>query len=281
LVFVQYVAEWAIKEQIISLSTHERNILTPNPNSLAGSIYDEYKTHFYPALRNFTYTDSSILQGPFRNEFVSSSASLIKALIEIGNSCWDFLFSNVPLLKTTLKLFDLPSLVAQNHHDMCSHLCANERECLFSHDSIIFQSISRKIFAPYVTGVTLYYIFIAVPLAGTIFGTWLAISLNVFRSMCDLAFSSLQIQHYKNFVKLHITVDGQLEIFAIGLRKVPTSWVKDAFFEDDHAEEKKESVLPSWMLQHPSRWIPSSPTKAFSPQIIDYCTIPKRRMNRS
>jgi len=282
LVFVQYVAEWAIKESIISLNSIERSPLTPNPNSLAGSIYGEYKTHFYPALRNFTHTDSSLLQGPFRNEFISYTASLIKVLIDFGNSCWDFLFSNVPLLKTTLKLFDLPSLVAQNHHEMCSQLCINGKECLFSHDSTIFQRISRKIFAPYVTGVTLYYIFIAVPLAGTIFGTWLAISLNVFKSMCDLAFSSLQIQHYKNFVKLHVNKDGELEVYAIGMRKVPTSWVKDPFFEGDCSQQKNLSVQPSWTFQCPSKWIPAnSQNKAFNPHVIDHCTIPKRRIKGS
>jgi hypothetical protein len=282
LIFVQYVAEWAVKEDIISLNSLERSPLSPEPNTLAGSIYDEYKTHFYPALRNFTHTDSSLLQGPFRNEFVSYTASLIKVFVDFGNSFWDFLFCNVPLLKTTLKLFDLPSLVAQNHHYMCSHLCANGRECLFSHDSTIFQGISRKIFAPYVTGVTLYYIFIAVPLAGSIFGTWLAISLNIFKSMCDLAFSSLQIQHYKNFVKLHVKEDGEIEIYAIGMRKVPTSWVKDPFFEGDVSDENNESIKPSWALHCPSKWVPArSHTKAYNPHIIDFCTIPKRRIKRS
>ena len=125
---------------------------------------------------------------------------------------------------------------------MCSHLCADGVECLLSHDPMRFQTIRRGVFVPYLAAVTLYYIFMAVPIAGSIFGTWLAVSLNIFKSQCDLAFSSLQIQHYKNFVKLHIKDDGELEIFAIGLRKVPTKWVKDHKFDDCNSRKKRKEV---------------------------------------
>ena len=122
---MQCVAEWAVKEHIVTITSIERNPFAI-PSGLAGSIYVEYRTHFYPLIRNFTHTDSpSLLEGPFRNDFLSSTASLIKTIIEFGNNCWDFLFTYVPLLKTTLKLFDLTSLVAQHHHAMCSQLCAN------------------------------------------------------------------------------------------------------------------------------------------------------------
>ena len=70
-----------------------------------------------------THTDSSALQGEYKTAHIAILAKYLKSLVDLGNSCWDFLFSNFPLLKTTLRLFDLPSLVAKNHHDMCSQLC--------------------------------------------------------------------------------------------------------------------------------------------------------------
>ena len=268
-----------MKEQIVKVTTGTRNPFATPHTGIAGSIYDEYKTHVYPVLKNFTHAGSTaVLVGPFNTELMTSTASKIKTVMEYGSNTWDFLFTHVPLLKTTLKIFDLPSLVAQNHHDMCSHLCADGMECLMSHDPIRFQTIKRGTFVPYLVGITLYYVFIAVPMAGNIFGTWLAVSLNIFKCQCDLAFSSLQIQHYKNFLKLHIKEDGELEVFAIGLQKVPTAWVKDPAYEE---MESKFDGRPSWSWKYPSKWIPAKRSKYHTPQIVDYVCIPKRRIKQA
>ena len=272
------MAEWTVKYDIVALSTSSP--FTSPHGSLAGSLYGEYKTHFYPVLKNFTHHDSNPALVDFDSGTLPSMFSIMKVFIEYSRAGLYFLFTHVPLLKTTLKVFDLPTLVGQSHNDMCSHLCADGVECLWSHDPMRFQTISRGIFVPYVAGVTLYFIFVAVPMAGSIFGTWLAVSLNIFKSQCDLAFSSLQIQHYKNFVKLHIKENGELEVFAIGLKKVPIKWVKDPNFVDRHARRRK-TFDPSWSLNHPSKWIPKNPAKNQDPRIIDYVCIPKRRIKKA
>eukprot|EP00547_Thalassionema_nitzschioides_P009961 CAMPEP_0194229198 /NCGR_PEP_ID=MMETSP0156-20130528/43766_1 /TAXON_ID=33649 /ORGANISM="Thalassionema nitzschioides, Strain L26-B" /LENGTH=920 /DNA_ID=CAMNT_0038961739 /DNA_START=678 /DNA_END=3440 /DNA_ORIENTATION=- len=282
LVFIQCAAEWLVKDNIIILSSDtEKHPFTRSEGGLAGSLYDEYKEHFYPILKNFISWDPSPSPPVSLDAgFMTSVLMVIKSGIEIGRASLEFLFSHVPLLKTTLNIFDLPTVIAQNHQDMCSHLCANSVECFSSHDPMQFQSIKRELFVPYAAAFTLYFIFLAVPMAGSIFGTWLAVTLNIFKSHCDLAFSSLQIQHYKNFVKLHIKDDGELEIFAVGLRKVPTKWVKDHQYDRDSKNKKSALLDPSWSLNYPSKWIPKNPAKNQDPVIIDYTCIPKRRIKQ-
>jgi hypothetical protein len=56
-------------------------------------------------------------------------------------------------------------------------------------------------------------------------GLYLLVSLNVFRRHSNEAFSSLRIQGYKNFLRLHITEDGRLTIYPIGITQVPSRWV--------------------------------------------------------
>ena len=82
------------------------------------------------------------------------------------------------------------------------------------------------------------------------------------------------------FVKLHIEENGELEVFAIGLQKVPIKWVKDPNFVDRHARRRK-TFDPSWSLNHPSKWIPKNPAKNQDPRIIDYVCIPKRRIKKA
>jgi hypothetical protein len=56
-------------------------------------------------------------------------------------------------------------------------------------------------------------------------GAYLLVSLNVFGRHSNEAFSSLRIQDYKNFLRLHIDKDGHLKIYPIGIKKVPRQWV--------------------------------------------------------
>lgn len=55
----------------------------------------------------------------------------------------------------------------------------------------------------------------------TILGLYLLLALNLFGAHANQAFSSLRIQDYKHFLRLHITEEGDLEIFPIGIRRVP------------------------------------------------------------
>lgn len=60
---------------------------------------------------------------------------------------------------------------------------------------------------------------------GTIMGLYLLISLNVFGRHTNGAFSSLRIEDWKHFLRLHIDPSGDLTIFPIGLARVPRGWV--------------------------------------------------------
>ncbi|MEP6911424.1 MAG: metallophosphoesterase [bacterium] len=58
----------------------------------------------------------------------------------------------------------------------------------------------------------------------TVMGLYLLISLNVFHRHHDEAFSSLRIQDWKNFLRLHIDDAGRLTIFPIGIKRVARHW---------------------------------------------------------
>jgi hypothetical protein len=55
-------------------------------------------------------------------------------------------------------------------------------------------------------------------------GVYLLVSLNVFGRHSNEAFSSLRIEDYKNFLRLHIGPDGALTIFPLGIERVPRRW---------------------------------------------------------
>lgn len=59
-----------------------------------------------------------------------------------------------------------------------------------------------------------------------IMGVYLWISLNFFKRHQNEAFSSLHIPDYKNFLRLHISKDGKLTIFPVGIKTVPKNWEK-------------------------------------------------------
>lgn len=154
-------------------------------------------------------------------------------------------------------------------------LCQDATECLSSHDFTKFVSIPRTLYAPYFAAMTIYFIFLAVPMAGGIFGGWITLCLCVFGTQCDLGFSSLMHEHYKNYMKLRVKHNGDLEVYAIGLKKVPTQWMKDPNWDQT---KKGSTSTPSWAWARPSKWIPSKEHKNFKPQIVDHICIPKRRI---
>jgi hypothetical protein len=55
-------------------------------------------------------------------------------------------------------------------------------------------------------------------------GLYLFISLNILGRHSNEAFSSLHIQDYKNFLRLHLASDGTLTIYPIGIDRVPRRW---------------------------------------------------------
>jgi hypothetical protein len=61
-------------------------------------------------------------------------------------------------------------------------------------------------------------------IGSVILGLYLLISLNLFGRHGNEAFSSLRIEDWKHFLRLHIDRNGNLTIYPIGIKKVPTEW---------------------------------------------------------
>lgn len=57
-----------------------------------------------------------------------------------------------------------------------------------------------------------------------IMGAYLLFSMNFFGRHGNEAFSSLGIEDFKNFIRLHINGNGDLTIYPIGIRRVPRKW---------------------------------------------------------
>jgi hypothetical protein len=91
-------------------------------------------------------------------------------------------------------------------------------------------------------------------LAGpTIMGLYLLISLNVFGAHPNEAFSSLAIPDWKNFIRLHITPDGHLWIFPVGIRRVPRDWKPGETARDPEwvADPKDTRATPPALIEPP------------------------------
>ena len=57
-----------------------------------------------------------------------------------------------------------------------------------------------------------------------IMGLYLYVSLNVFGRHSNEAFSSLSIPDYKNFIRIKINTNGDLELFPVGVDRIPRKW---------------------------------------------------------
>ncbi|AUX31180.1 MULTISPECIES: metallophosphoesterase [Sorangium] len=74
-----------------------------------------------------------------------------------------------------------------------------------------------------IVGVTLFVGVTGAVVGSTLMGIYLLISLNVARRHGNEAFSALQIEDYKNFLRIHVHREG-LTIYPVGLRRVPRAW---------------------------------------------------------
>lgn len=93
-------------------------------------------------------------------------------------------------------------------------------------------------------------IFVIAFLVGSfIMGLYLLISLNFFGRHGNEAFSSLGIEDWKNFLRLHIDENGNLTIYPVGIRRVPRKWKRNAqpgseLVPDDARATKPELIEP-------------------------------------
>eukprot|EP00959_Pyramimonas_sp_CCMP1952_P281030 5874430-Pyramimonas_sp.AAC.2 len=114
----------------------------------------------------------------------------------------------------------------------------------------------------------LYFWVLCTPVVSWIFGSYLYFCVNWLCVHFDEAFSALRIPHYKSFLRLHIDEKGTLEVFAVGLRKIPRRWEANT--------TKGSSHNPN-----PSRWVPA-PGQPGAPggedcgaEVVDYLRVEK------
>jgi len=106
-----------------------------------------------------------------------------------------------------------------------------------------------------------YFWILATPVATFIFGTYLAMA-SVCGRHVDEAFSSLRIENYKNFLKMHLEENGGLHIYSIGI-----GWVSRHWAEDDLWRRENNSSRHPAQRSAPSRWRPKSGDE---PHLVDY-----------
>ncbi len=270
LLFVECMAEFVMKEGIIA----SRNVGQPQSLStgLASSIFDEYNAHFSHVLEDFRIVGNTTM---FRqSQSILQSCRTDERMYEKLSSAFGWLYREAPLLKTALAVFDLPGAIGSTHLEMCQLLCSGNSPCTYSNDFMLYQQIDRLTILKYLSAICLYFVIFAVPIAGNVFGSWLALSLNVFNCQYDEGFSSLRMEHYKNFLKFNIHSNGDLEIYAIGLQRVPKHWKKDPQWVGYNMHGKDGAITePSWSLKTPSKWVPWRNSKKFSPEVIDHLKI--------
>lgn len=269
ILFVECLAEFVVQEGLVA-TQHAGGISNTQScgTGLATSIYSEFTIHFSHTLEDF-----EILKNTTNSTTMNQSLPSYRfeeSVYTWVSSTFSWLYHEAPFLKTTLAVFDLPGIIGSTHVAMCDVLCSTSRsDCTYTHDHFKYQQLDRVTIIKYLLSIFVYFVIFAVPVAGNVFGCWLAISLNFLNCQYDAGFSSLRMEHWKNFLRLHIDNKGDLEVFAIGLNRVPKKWRKDPSWDGDEHGVAAKFKTPSWMWESPSKWVPWRSSEKFTPQIID------------
>ena len=114
-----------------------------------------------------------------------------------------------------------------------------------------------------------WYWVIACPVVATVVAAYLWFSLNYLGMHWNEGFSSLQHEGYKNFVKMKINKNGGLELYAVGIDKVPVEWELDKRHEKAAKNEERMAFV-----SNPSRWKPKGKLgKEYAPKIVDHTVL--------
>lgn len=98
------------------------------------------------------------------------------------------------------------------------------------------------------------FMFVTGGLVGSfLMGLYFLISLNGFGRHSNEAFSSLRIEDFKNFLRIHIDTDGTLRIFPIGITRVARQWkaVVGATEFDAQLEPNDARATPPELIEKP------------------------------
>ena len=105
--------EWVVQDNVVKIAVSNEH---SDGTDLASSLYREYKNHFFPLLQNtklaqyYRYTEIKLDDG--------SESFMFKRVLEVLLDSWKWIYTTFPLLKTTLSIFDIPGLIAREHHDI-------------------------------------------------------------------------------------------------------------------------------------------------------------------
>jgi len=301
-IFVELAIEWAVHMGVVGA---EGGVGSDRCDDQCGGLEDA-ATVSQSMLQDYhkIIFNSSFLQ-PFFQTFSDEAADKAKEHMaaeqpEGGYTAYvadrliigfSWVSNNVPLVNGMVHLLDLPEQLSTSHVGMCAALCAGGAECFAAKSAAAWSGLSRFQVSYYIGGWSLYFLVIAIPCAGSIFGTWLALTLTAFGSQWNEGFSSLRIQHYKNFIRCHIKKNGDLEIHAIGLDIVPKAWVMDEEWGGTKAEKEKRrekrrleseedddlrADTPSFLWEKPSMWVPTKAWMVHKPRLIEKTVIRKR-----
>lgn len=149
------------------------------------------------------------------------------------------------VIKAAMAVYDIPEAIAVVRNAVCAAPSA----------AAGFASLTRLQVWAYYGGMLAYYWLLATPAMGFIFGLYLYISVCWFHVHYDEAFSALRIANFKGLSRLHITADGDLEIFTLGMDRVPTAWREDPRWYGPGGAGSGR--VPAHMAAYPSRWVPA------------------------
>jgi hypothetical protein len=119
-----------------------------------------------------------------------------------------------------------------------------------------------------------FYWLLATPVVSVIVALFLMVSITVFDTAYDPAYSAFQIEDYKHFLRFRLSPRGTMHVFVIGLRKVHKVWERDPA----HVAESSAGGTRVWpfLRQFPSIWRPvpdAESKKDCSPRLIEQFSI--------
>lgn len=93
----------------------------------------------------------------------------------------------------------------------------------------------------------------------------------------------------QGMLRFRITPDGDLQMFGLGLDRMPAQWREDPKWRGPAGAGRPGSTVPSHKVLYPSRWVPvlpgnivgmlrRAPTPEQSVRLIDFLVVPKERV---
>ncbi len=171
------------------------------------------------------------------------------------------------VLKWAMAIFDVPEAIAAARTAVCAATPAPGNGSVLglmaaaggavggSGVAAGFAALGRLHVLAYYGGMLAYYWVLAIPGMGVVLGLYLYVCVCWFHVHYDEAFSALRIANFKGFCRLHITPQGDLEVFSLGCARVPTRWKEDPKWARPGGGGDRSAA--SHAADVPSRWVPA------------------------